>query len=345
MLGRHLGTGAYGVVNLVIERTSGRDYACKVLPKQRGRLTPEKLARKILTEVELLSRVQESANVVRLHEVYEDAQHVYIVMENCKGGDLESLLEEHGPLSERQAALVMHECLQVIATCHALGVVHGDVKPANFLLRQRVRDPLRFVENGQVQDWLKAVDFGCSQVLRGAQLHRRTGTPVYMAPEVFQREYGLEADMWSAGMMLYQCMTCRFPFWPSIQACREKSLDEVARAVILDDILLNFGPWLEMSQEGLDFLNGLMERDPVQRMTAAEALEHPWIQMHMQPAPAKDEHAHNNILPCGSHSGAHVPQPVLAAGDAPPRKSSVLKVGRSYPLAAVQHHMNLAAAA
>lgn len=72
---------------------------------------------------------------------------------------------------------------------------------------------------------------------------------VYMAPEVFQREYGLEADMWSAGMMLYQCMTCRFPFWPSIQACREKSLDEVARAVILDDILLNFGPWLEMSEE------------------------------------------------------------------------------------------------
>ena len=72
---------------------------------------------------------------------------------------------------------------------------------------------------------------------------------VYMAPEVFQREYGLEADMWSLGMMLYQCMTCRFPFWPSIEACRQKSLDEVARAVILDDITLNFGPWLSMSAE------------------------------------------------------------------------------------------------
>ena len=72
---------------------------------------------------------------------------------------------------------------------------------------------------------------------------------VYMAPEVFQREYGLEADMWSLGMMLYQCMTCRFPFWPSLQACRDQSLDEVARAVILDDIELNFGPWLEMSEE------------------------------------------------------------------------------------------------
>ena len=72
---------------------------------------------------------------------------------------------------------------------------------------------------------------------------------VYMAPEVFQREYGLEADMWSLGMMLYQCMTCRFPFWTSIEACRQKSLDEVARAVILDDITLNFGPWLSMSPE------------------------------------------------------------------------------------------------
>jgi calcium-dependent protein kinase len=70
-----------------------------------------------------------------------------------------------------------------------------------------------------------------------------------MAPEVFQREYGLEADMWSLGMMLYQCMTCRFPFWPSIETCRQKSLDEVARAVILDEITLNFGPWLSMSPE------------------------------------------------------------------------------------------------
>lgn len=336
MLGRHLGTGAYGVVNLVIERSSGRDYACKVLPKQRGRLTPEKLARKILTEVELLSRVQECSNVVRLHEVYEDAQHVFIIMENCKGGDLETLLEENGPLTERQAALAMHECLKVVAACHALGVVHGDVKPANFLLRQRVRDPLRFVEAGQVQDWLKAADFGCSQVLRGAQLHRRTGTPVYMAPEVFQREYGLEADMWSAGMMLYQLITCRFPFWDSIQACREKSLDEVARAVILDDILLNFGPWLEMSQEGLDFLNGLIERDPVQRMTAAEALKHPWFQLHLQQPPV-EEHAANNIVPRGTHS-------IPAPAPAPARAASMPRVGRSYPLAAAQQHMALATA-
>ena len=94
-------------------------------------------------------------------------------------------------------------------------IVHGDVKPANFMLRQRFRDPLRALERGAAQgDWLKAVDFGCSQSYRNkASLSRRTGTPVYMAPEVFKRDYLQASDMWSLGMMMYQLLTGRFPFW------------------------------------------------------------------------------------------------------------------------------------
>lgn len=80
-------------------------------------------------------------------------------------------------MSERQAALVIYECLKVIAACHAEGLVHGDVKPANFLLKQRMRNPLALIESGAVRGWLKAIDFGCSQDTRGAQLSRRTGTP------------------------------------------------------------------------------------------------------------------------------------------------------------------------
>ena len=94
-------------------------------------------------------------------------------------------------------------------------IVHGDVKPANFMLRQRFRVPLRDLERGAAQgDWLKAVDFGCSQSYRSkASLSRRTGTPVYMAPEVFKRDYLQASDMWSLGMMMYQLLTGRFPFW------------------------------------------------------------------------------------------------------------------------------------
>lgn len=93
--------------------------------------------------------------------------------------------------------------------------MHGDVKPANFMLRQRFRDPLKALECGAAQgNWLKAVDFGCSQSYKNkASLSRRTGTPVYMAPEVFKRDYLEASDMWSLGMMMYQLLTGRFPFW------------------------------------------------------------------------------------------------------------------------------------
>lgn len=83
------------------------------------------------------------------------------------------------------------------------------------MMRQRFKDPLGAIAGGHLQGhWLKAVDFGCSQSISTQRsLTRRTGTPVYMAPEVFKREYGQESDMWSLGMMMYQLLTGRFPFW------------------------------------------------------------------------------------------------------------------------------------
>jgi serine/threonine protein kinase len=89
--------GAYGVVNLCVDRRTGREYACKVLPKVRGRLTPAKTAKKIWQEVELLSRVQSCGNVARLQSVFEDDERVFIVLELCQGGDLEQLLEVRLP--------------------------------------------------------------------------------------------------------------------------------------------------------------------------------------------------------------------------------------------------------
>jgi calcium-dependent protein kinase len=74
-------------------------------------------------------------------------------------------------------------------------VLLGDIKPANFMLRQRHKDPLKAIESGQLGPcWLRAIDFGCSQLVGSAPLSRRTGTPVYMSPETFRREYHLEAE-------------------------------------------------------------------------------------------------------------------------------------------------------
>lgn len=111
--------GAYGVVNLCVDRRSGSEYACKVLPKVRGRLTPAKTAKKIWQEVELLSRVQSCGNVARLQSVFEDDERVYIVLELCQGGDLEQLLEVrvfwHFSISE---VLLRLQCsLQFASNC------------------------------------------------------------------------------------------------------------------------------------------------------------------------------------------------------------------------------------
>lgn len=119
---------------------------------------------------------------------------------------------KHHTEAQPAATHFAHHC---ICVDQAKSIVHGDVKPANFMLKQRFREPLRALERGAPQgSWLKAVDFGCSQSYRNkASLSRRTGTPVYMAPEVFKRDYLQASDMWSLGMMMYQLLTGRFPFW------------------------------------------------------------------------------------------------------------------------------------
>lgn len=256
-------------------------------------------------------------------------------MERLRGGDLDQALASGGPLSERAAAAVAHECLKVVATCHAAGVMHGDVKPANFMLREAfsaaatsssdsadgdapaVAPSTATIEslvkggNRPPAHWLAAVDFGCAQPLGRASLNRRTGTPVYMAPEVFQRDYGREADLWSAGVMLYQLLSGRFPFWRSLDECRSRSVDEVMRSVLGDPVPLSGGVWSGKSAACVDLLAGLLDRDPGSRLTAADALEHPWFREQLGGAGASSGSSaasasltstESNIVPmAGSH--------------------------------------------
>ena len=125
-------------------------------------------------------------------------------------------------------ALIGYEVLKVVAACHRNNVLHGDVKPANFVLKDKVQNPLYSSDiNHLFTPWLIAIDFGCSQYLGTKRFTKRTGTPVYMAPEIFERDYQREADMWSVGIMLYQLFARRFPFWDTYEACRSARLEEV----------------------------------------------------------------------------------------------------------------------
>lgn len=278
-LGRLLGQGAYALVYEGYDGELGSTCAVKVLGKERKNCSRRRTLRRLQREAVVLSRCSHLPNIARLQAVYEKESYVYLVLECIKGGDLEQLMRAHGPLCEAEAACLIYECLKVLRACHMDGVVHGDVKPANFVLEQEygMKD-LTYVRR-QEASILKAVDFGCSQVLCPGYglLTKRTGTPVYMAPDVFNKSYATPADLWSLGMLLYYMLCGRLPFWPSVAACRACKLEEVMAAVCGAPIPMNYGPWLHLSPDCLDLVTRLLQRNPILRLTAEEAMEHSWF--------------------------------------------------------------------
>lgn len=224
-----------------------------------------------------------SLNVAYLYGAYEDMCYVYLVLEKCSGGELGARVKEAGGrLSEEEAAFVMRGVLQALAQCHAKDILMRDVKPGNFL----------FLDDADsFNSPLKAIDFGISTYCRPGDVKKqRAGSPSYLAPEVCKEAYGLPADIWSAGIMAYNLITGRAP-WTGDYAdeLREavesnggklKSTKELFRAILLAELDFTTPPWDTVSPECRDFVSSMLERDPAKRITAVEALAHPWLSRH-----------------------------------------------------------------
>uniref|UniRef100_J3M0D3 non-specific serine/threonine protein kinase n=1 Tax=Oryza brachyantha TaxID=4533 RepID=J3M0D3_ORYBR len=142
-------------------------------------------------------------NVVEFKGAYEDNESVHLVMEFCSGGELFDRITAKGSYSERQAAAVFRDIITVVHVCHFMGVIHRDLKPENFLLASSADDAP-----------LKAIDFGLSVFIEEGKVYKDiVGSAYYVAPEVLQRNYGKEADVWSAGVILYILLCGTPPFW------------------------------------------------------------------------------------------------------------------------------------
>lgn len=125
----------------------------------------------------------------------------------------------------------------------------------------------------------------------GGRVQNRVGTPVFMAPEVFQRNYAFESDLWSLGIVLYQLLTGRYPFWDNTDAAMMCSVQEVMATVTMKEPDFYTDPWKKASDTCIDFLNSLLDKDYRTRMTVAEALRHPFIT--------------NNVHTTGQHDGLY----------------------------------------
>ncbi|KAG8083963.1 hypothetical protein GUJ93_ZPchr0010g9265 [Zizania palustris] len=257
-LGRKLGQGQFGTTYLCTEISTGCQYACKTVLKDKFRNIAD--IDDVRREIEIMHHLSGQMNIVTIKDAYEDEEAVHIVMELCAGGELFNKIQQQGHYSERKAAELIRIIIGIIATCHSLGVMHRDLKPENFLLLS-TDDDLS----------VKAIDFGLSVFFKPGQVFTElVGSPYYIAPEVLQKRYGPEADIWTAGVILYVLLSGVPPFSADTQ---KRIYDKVLEAHI--DFEAN--PWPGISDSVKDLIRKMLCPCPSERLKAHEVLKHPWI--------------------------------------------------------------------
>mmetsp|Transcript_22409 Transcript_22409/g.42275 ORF Transcript_22409/g.42275 Transcript_22409/m.42275 type:complete len:583 (+) Transcript_22409:46-1794(+) len=251
-----LGTGYSGAVRLAEHKTSKRQVAVKQFGKRRLKAHRLKMLK---SEVEVYLHL-DHPNICRLLHAYEGKRHVWLVMEMCSC-ELYSRLCECKVYCEDDAADVMRQMLQAINYLHSHNIVHRDLKLENWMYG---------APTCQDQDRLKLIDFGFSEIVaEDALLEMPCGTLHYTSPEVLGRNYTNKCDLWSMGVICYMLLMGRPPF-------RAGNNARLAKA-ILDANFSKEGRWELLSLNAQDFVMKLLEKDAQKRMSAACALEHPWL--------------------------------------------------------------------
>ncbi|KAJ4904354.1 CDPK-related kinase 3 [Raphanus sativus] len=261
-LGKEVGRGHFG------HTCSGRGkkgeikdrpVAVKIISK--AKMTTAIAIEDVRREVKLLKSLSGHKHLIRYYDACEDANNVYIVMELCEGGELlDRILARGGKYPEDDAKAIVVQILNVVSFCHLQGVVHRDLKPENFL----------FTSSREDSD-LKLIDFGLSDFVKpDERLNDIVGSAYYVAPEVLHRSYSLEADIWSIGVITYILLCGSRPFWARTES-------GIFRTVLRSEPHYDDLPWPTVSPEGKEFVKRLLNKDYRKRMSAVQALTHPWL--------------------------------------------------------------------
>ncbi|KAI3747921.1 hypothetical protein L6452_10659 [Arctium lappa] len=261
-LGEEVGRGHFGHTcksKFKYGELKGQQVAIKIIPK--SKMTTHIAIEDVKREVKILRVLTGHSNLVNFYDAYEDHDNVYLVMELCEGGVLlDRIIARGGKYTEDDAKKLMIQMLTVVAFCHLQGVVHRDLKPENFLFASKDEDAE-----------LKAIDFGLSDFVNpDERLDDIVGSAYYVAPEVLQRSYGTEADVWSVGVIAYALLCGSRPFWGRTES-------GIFRAVLKNEPTYDDASWSNLSILAKHFVKTLLTKDPKKRLTAAQALCHPWI--------------------------------------------------------------------
>ncbi|XP_061411507.1 LOW QUALITY PROTEIN: serine/threonine-protein kinase DCLK1-like [Lethenteron reissneri] len=265
-IGRTIGDGNFATVKECRRVSAGDDsageaewdLAMKIIDKAKlvGR---EEMLR---SEVALTTRLGQHPNVVRLVEAMESPSDAYLVLERVRGGDLFDAITESVRFTERHAAAMVADLCRALQYLHANNIVHRDVKPENLLVQR----------NADGGTTLKLADLGLAMEVTGP-IYTVCGTPTYVAPEILaETGYGLEVDMWAAGVITY-ILLCGFPPFRSL----ERDQEELFEIIQLGEYEFLSPYWDHISDAAKDLVSRLLVVDTARRYTARQALHHPWV--------------------------------------------------------------------
>jgi serine/threonine protein kinase len=268
---RVIGSGHHGSVRECVERATGRRYAIKSIRKDDAHVRPDAIVREIA-----LLRETRHRGIVGLVDVVEDEDYVHVVTELCRGGELyDGIIRKTSDrrddgdapcFAEDEAARVVYQILSAVSYMHEKGIVHRDIKPENVLF-----------ETSNEDSPIKIIDFGLSRKhFENAQppMSAVVGTPYYIAPEVLDKKYDKACDLWSVGIVAY-ILLCGYP--PFNGANNEEVYDAVRRG----RYRFHSEEWSRSSRESRDFVRRLLRKNPLERMTARQAMDHPWMRKHV----------------------------------------------------------------
>ncbi|KAL7570217.1 hypothetical protein ACA910_020644 [Epithemia clementina (nom. ined.)] len=274
-----LGSGVSGIVRLVTHKATQVKYAVKIL--ELGLIDSTEGLRQLRNEIFIMCQL-DHPNIVRIEEVYESTNEIFIVQELCLGGDLFDRLDEQPDYhyTEPQCARLVKQMLSAIRYLHSKGIIHRDLKLENFLFS--TPDP---------QSELRMIDFGLSKhFIAGQHHHEKVGTPYTVAPEIIQGHYDEKCDIWALGVITYLLLSGETPFG---------GLDGEHPLLVKQNIQrahLAFEPadlWESVSSDAIAFVKRLLKGDPAMRPTAREAQRDNWIQIWAK----KDAKAGNKLNP------------------------------------------------
>ncbi|XP_021263495.1 death-associated protein kinase 2 isoform X6 [Numida meleagris] len=261
-IGEELGSGQFAIVKKCREISTGLEYAAKFIKKRQSRASRRGVRREeIEREVAILQQTLH-ANIIKLHDIYENKTDVVLILELVSGGELFDFLAQKESLSEEEATRFIKQILDGVNYLHSKKIAHFDLKPENIMLLDK-NIPIPHI---------KLIDFGLAHKIEdGVEFKNIFGTPEFVAPEIVNYEpLGLAADMWSIGVITYILLSGASPF-----------LGETKQETLANITAVNY----EFDEEffsntsdlAKDFIRKLLVKDTRKRLTIQEALSHPWI--------------------------------------------------------------------